>query len=46
MITYLFLISIFIILLSPFLLVGYILETKQEKARQERRDEIAKQSRQ
>ena len=46
MITYLFLISIFIILLSPFLLVGYILETKQEKQRAALRDQIAKQSRQ
>lgn len=42
MITYIFLISIFIILLSPFLLVGYILETKQEKDRKELRDKIAR----
>ena len=45
MITYIFLISIFIILLSPFLLVGYILETREEKKRAKLRDQIAKQSR-
>ena len=42
MISYLFLISIFIILCSPIFFIGYILETKQEKDRKELRDKIAK----
>lgn len=45
MLTYLFLVSVFILLLSPFLLVGYILETREEKKRSQLRDEIARQSR-
>ena len=46
MTTYLFLVSVFILLLSPFFLIGFLVETRQEKKRQALRDEIAKQSRQ
>lgn len=42
MISYLFLISIFILICSPIFFIGYILETKQEKDRKELRDKIAK----
>lgn len=45
MITYLFLISMFIIICSPIFFIGYLIETKQEKQRAQLRDEIAKQSR-
>ena len=46
MTTYIFLISIFILICSPFFFIGFLIETKQEKQRQALRDEIAKQSRQ
>ena len=42
MITYLFLISMFIIICSPVFFIGYLIETKQEKQRAALRDEIAK----
>lgn len=42
MITYLFLISMFIIICSPVFFIGYLIETKQEKQRSQLRDEIAK----
>ena len=46
MITYLFLVSVFILLVSPVFFIGYLIETKQEKQRQTLRDEIARQSHQ
>lgn len=45
MLDYIFLISIFILICSPVFFIGFLIETKQEKARQKLRDEIAKQSR-
>lgn len=42
MITYLFLVSVFIIICSPVFFIGYLIETKQEKQRSQLRDEIAK----
>lgn len=42
MITYLFLVSVFILVCSPIFFIGYLLETKQEKDRIKLRDEIAK----
>ena len=45
MLTYLFLVSVFILLLSPFLFIGFLVEAKQEKKRAALRDEIARQSR-
>ena len=45
MTTYLFLVSVFILLLSPFFLIGFLVETRQEKKKAQLRDEIARQSR-
>ena len=42
MISYLFLISIFILICSPIFFIGYLIETKQEKKLKQLRDEIAK----
>ena len=46
MTTYIFLVSVFVLICSPFFFIGFLIETKQEKARAKLRDEIAKQSRQ
>ena len=45
MLTYLFLVSVFIILCSPVFFIGFLLETREEKKRAKLRDEIARQSR-